>query len=681
MKLKSGLAFLTITVGVAALYAQNVAYVVDNAGGHVQIIDLGSRRVTGSVLAGAGASEILIMPDNRTAFIANEGANTVTLVDLTNPAQVSNIQDSKWQGPASLANTPDGLFVYVANDVSNNVGVIDVTTRAPVATVPVGTTPVQVNISESGRFAYAVNQDDGTVSVIDVNRNQVVKILMVGVKPNQFAILPNLNTAYVVNTGSNSLSLVDLANNAVTGTLAVGRAPVSVAFSTDSRRLYVINRDSNSVSVIDTQQNRVLTEIGVGTQPVAMIVTFDSKFGYVTNQGSNTVTLLDLTLNTAETDIPVGAQPFSLMLDPDENFLYVTNLNSGSVSVIDVNTDQVVATIPVGGVPVQFDLLNAPTLLELAPNPALNGSQLTLSGEGFVQNSVVRFSTTSPPQTLTVQPSFLDSRGLHVNVPSFHGSSAVVDVLNPDGNSSEQLTVISGTSSPRIFAGGVVEGAGFTKAPYPVSGNGIVSVFGNFPGLGDKSAMLLPLPTSLGNAKVTFNGVPAPLFATSSAAGQINVLAPSHLVALQTVRVAATVSGETSPVETVNVAPVAPGIFVYPVPAIVHGLRPADLVRGSDPAHPGETLVAYVTGLGITTPPPIDGAAAPSDVLSPTRQTFEVVVGGIPALIRFSGLVPGFSGLYQINFDVPKTAPLGNQVEVQVIAPLYASNTAKVAVR
>jgi uncharacterized protein (TIGR03437 family) len=92
-------------------------------------------------------------------------------------------------------------------------------------------------------------------------------------------------------------------------------------------------------------------------------------------------------------------------------------------------------------------------------------------------------------------------------------------------------------------------------------------------------------------------------------------------------------------------------------------------------------LAFSATTVGRTTPPPMDGAAAPSDELSPTRQTLEVIVGGVPAVVRFSGLVPGFSGLYQINFDVPSTSPLGDQVEVKVVAPLYTSNIAKVLVQ
>ena len=193
-----------------------------------------------------------------------------------------------------------------------------------------------------------------------------------------------------MNTGSNDVSVVDLGTNEVTGTIPVGQAPVSVAYSSDSHLLYVVNSGSSSISIVDTQQNGVVGTIPTGAQPAAMVVTFDPKFGFVSNSGSDSVSLLDLRARTLELNIPVGTSPFSLMLDPDENFLYVTNTGSGSLSVIDVNADRVAGTVALGGVPVQFTMLNAPTLLELAPNPAEPGATLVLSGEGFTSETLRR---------------------------------------------------------------------------------------------------------------------------------------------------------------------------------------------------------------------------------------------------------------------------------------------------
>ncbi len=676
-----------LLAGTAALApAQNLGFVVDNAGGQVHIINLITRRVTASIPTGAGASEMLILPNNRYAFVSNYDGGNVALLDLATGTRVATIGTGVSAG--SLAPTPDGRFVFVADDTANEVVAVDVMRRAVSARIAVGATPVQVNVAPDGRYAYVVNQDEwptGTISVIDVNRSQVVKTLEVGLQPNQFAILPNLTTAYVVNTGSDSVSLVDMTRNEVTGTIAVGRGPVSVAFSSDSKLLYVVNRDSNSVSVVDTWEDRVLAEIPVGTQPSAMVVTFDSRFGYVSNTGSNTVTLLDLATNTAELDITTGAGPFSLMLDPDENFLYVTNLNSGNLSVIDVNRDTVVATIPAMGVPVQFTMLNAPTLLEAAANPAQKGGKIVLNGEGFLPASVVRFATAA--RITTAQPVFLDSQGLEVTVPAFPGLSAIVSVANPDGNSSEQIPFMAGTAAPSIFDGGVVEGAGFARAPAPISGNAIVSVFGRFPGIvdADPPAYVFPLPLALGNTKVTFNGVPAPLFATRSLPDydQINAAAPVRLFAQGDVRVAVTAAGQTSPVERLAVAPVSPGIFFNFADgsgAFLH----ADftLVNTANPARRGETILMYAGGLGETSPPPLEGEQAPQDVFAWMKARPEVSVGGVNAAeILFHGLAPCCTGLYQINFTVPGAAPTGNEVPVTITVGGRTSNSVKLAIQ
>jgi uncharacterized protein (TIGR03437 family) len=97
------------------------------------------------------------------------------------------------------------------------------------------------------------------------------------------------------------------------------------------------------------------------------------------------------------------------------------------------------------------------------------------------------------------------------------------------------------------------------------------------------------------------------------------------------------------------------------------------LVTASKPANPGEELTAWTTGLGATNPPATTGQA--SKVPLPTAQTFGInynyTVNALatkprPAFVpaptlapAYSGLAPGFPGLYQINFVVPPGPPNG----------------------
>ena len=670
---------------ISGLFGQNVAYVVDNALGQVDVIDLAQRRVSATIPSGSQASEMLILPNNRVAIVSNQADNTVAFLDLNGNQQIATLPVG--QLPSSLTGSPDGRLVYVANLGSNDVTVIDVASRSALATVPVDATPVQVNLSPDGHFVYVVNQDaapTGNISLIDTRHNRVAKTLTVGLRPAQFAISPNQVTGYVINNGSDSVSVVDLSRNEVTATIPVGHNPVSGTFSTDGSLFYVVNQGGNSVSVVDTRANRVVTQIPVGAQPVEMVITFDSKFGYVSNQGSNSVSELDLTANTNDLNINVGNGPFDLSLDPIENFLFVTNVNSQSVSVIDPNTDRVVATIPVGGAPIQFALSNAPTLLELAPNPVQAGGQITLSGEGFLPSSTVRVITTSPPRTVTVSPTFLDNEGLQITLPALQGSASVASIVvdQPDGDSSETLTVQIGAPGPAILSGGVVEAGGFQARPYPISAGAFVAIFSNVSGITGQTSPTFPSATTFNNVRVTFNGVAAPLYYVGPEV--ISAVAPAALATATSARVAVTYQGQAGPVETVNVAATSPGIFMIDTAgtaAARHGSRPLDTVTAADPAARGETISLYLTGTGSTSPPYFDAEAPPIDALLQTLAQPTVMIGAVPAKVLFSGLTPGTASLYFINLEVPITAPTGSAVGVTVTIDPWTSNRANLAIK
>jgi len=95
------------------------------------------------------------------------------------------------------------------------------------------------------------------------------------------------------------------------------------------------------------------------------------------------------------------------------------------------------------------------------------------------------------------------------------------------------------------------------------------------------------------------------------------------------------------------------------------------IVDGFHPARAGEELVMYAFGLGHTTPELKTGAAAPSPgpVIAPDRFSlnFDFRVNVPPSLPIpdpagvaqpvYVGAVPGFAGLYQVNFIVPTNMP------------------------
>ena len=87
-----------------------------------------------------------------------------------------------------------------------------------------------------------------------------------------------------------------------------------------------------------------------------------------------------------------------------------------------------------------------------------------------------------------------------------------------------------------------------------------------------------------------------------------------------------------------------------------------------------------MTGLGPLSLQLQDGYAAPSSPLAHTVDPFQVLVDGEDSEIFFSGLAPGFVGLYQINFRVPRDDASGN-LDLQIRSPYASSRVAVLPVQ
>jgi uncharacterized protein (TIGR03437 family) len=120
-----------------------------------------------------------------------------------------------------------------------------------------------------------------------------------------------------------------------------------------------------------------------------------------------------------------------------------------------------------------------------------------------------------------------------------------------------------------------------------------------------------------------------------------------------------------------TVTEVQPGIYTADFSGsgqgVVTNAITGDLIGPSNPAHAGDYLTVYCTGLGLLSgtngePEPGDGVAAP---LTPLFQTTAIVtasLGGASAPVVFSGLTSSFAALYQVNLQVPAGVSAGNEI-------------------
>jgi uncharacterized protein (TIGR03437 family) len=128
---------------------------------------------------------------------------------------------------------------------------------------------------------------------------------------------------------------------------------------------------------------------------------------------------------------------------------------------------------------------------------------------------------------------------------------------------------------------------------------------------------------------------------------------------------------------SINVAAAAPAIFFAPVPAVLKNAN-FSLVSSTNPAHVGDTLLVYLTGLGQTTPALTTGRIVPLTSLPSTRPV-TATIGGRDAPVVYSAASPGFTGLYQVAVTVP--AGVNGAVPLQLQMGTATSNIVSIPVQ
>ena len=137
-------------------------------------------------------------------------------------------------GPSQAMASP---FVYVANTGANTVSVIDAATNTVVAAIPVGNHPGGVAVNPTGSRVYVSVSAANIVAVIDTTTNAVVATIPVGDNPAGLAVNPSGSRIYVANELSHTVSVIDATTEAVIATVGVGGIPFAVAVNPAERSI------------------------------------------------------------------------------------------------------------------------------------------------------------------------------------------------------------------------------------------------------------------------------------------------------------------------------------------------------------------------------------------------------------------------------------------------------------
>ena len=246
---------------------------------------------------------------------------------------------------------------------------------------------------------------------------------------------------------------------------------------------------------------------------------------------------------------------------------------------------------------------------------------------------------------------------------------------------------------------GVVVNAATSQEGVPVGQGSLATFYGTALAASTVTSSTPPWPDTLANRQITIDDqTVSPIYFIQPT--QANFQIPSN-AALGTQRVALRVgdTGELVAGGNLLISAASPGLFTTNQggsgQAAVYN-QDNTINSPSNPAPAGSTISLYGTGQGPVSPAVQDGAAAGTapllsyTVAVPTSNSTTcfvsqpsmcVAVGSNFGNVQYSGLAPGFVGLWQINVTIPQGTPAGSAVPVRVVIDSSSSNLVTIAVK
>ena len=628
----------------------------------------GSLPATNTGQGGPSTSAQLMQPRNvaldgaGTLYISDFRANQVyqvtangmlSLVAGTGAAGFSGVGTSallaQLNAPAGLAVDPSGAL-YVADSGNNLVrkvynGVVITVFATPAPTGVAVDSTGMLYVAAGSYFGTVVQPIPGIASGRDVTLDPAGNILV-----TSGAFLMEISS------GGGAVSTVAGSGNSPSFGGDGGPAMKAQLYSPSSIALSTSGASAGNWYIADTANNRIrmVTPAGVistiaGTGDPAQL----SAPRAIALDGSNNLYIADTGHNALRKLTPAGAitsiatqlnTPVSVAVDA-QNSVYIAD--SGDNRIVQVTASGTASTFAKidGPLAIAVDasgnvfVADASQIWKVAPDGTASSlikgltspDAMAFASDGTLviadtgANVILQLSTsgvlTAIAGTGTAGFSGDGSPALsaQLNAPTGLAIGTNGTLLVADSGNNRIRTLSPSAAAPETTPVSVVNAASLDTGP--IAPGEIITVFGA--GFDKNYTQLL------------FDGLPATLFYTG--ATQINALAPASLAANSTTKMSVVVNGAAIAAASVPVVAAAPGIFTT---AGTNGQAAAinqdgSLNSVSNPAARGSVVSLYATGQG----------SGQTDVT--------LSIAGYIAPLLYAGPAPGFSGLMQINAQIP----------------------------
>lgn len=279
---------------------------------------------------------------NGSAFIANEAAHSVAVVDLADFVLAKRI--GLPGAPAEI--TSAGARVFVLVPEAGSVVEIDAAAAAVKRTVRVSRTAFSMRLTPDGAALWVASADPPELARLDLETMRVGRRVRLSAPPRGLDLSRNATHAAVIAGGITVIDLNSGAAHAVSAT--ANPRLLRFRYDWEPRQLLVCDGDERCVAIVDLKAGRVMVRLPLPMEPAQICVTPDGGQLFVTGPGMDAVAaVFPFRTQIAET-LLAGRAPGAMAISGTPQYLFVTNPTEGGVTILDIASRKLAGLVSVG---------------------------------------------------------------------------------------------------------------------------------------------------------------------------------------------------------------------------------------------------------------------------------------------------------------------------------------------
>ena len=299
--------------------ASVLLYVTNSASNYVSVIDRFENRVVAVIGVEQNPTGIALSLDKERLFVLNSGSNSISIIDTSQDFVRDRIQLISGVGPIEMAIMPslderlnernEGKL-YIANQGSNDVSVVDINRKAQINSITVGNKPLGITANPERKEIYVVNSGSNSISIIDSQTDTVKKTIDVDTNPLDAVVVNDF--LYVLNGGVNRITLINLILRKIDGSINVSSNLRNALFSKQLDRVYLTHYDTSQISFLIPSLRAITRTIDAGVKPMELAIDETRNSLYVAGHNSNQIAVIDPISEMVKKIITVGKNPYGI---------------------------------------------------------------------------------------------------------------------------------------------------------------------------------------------------------------------------------------------------------------------------------------------------------------------------------------------------------------------------------